>query len=87
MPSYEFECSKCGDRQTKIFKISEYDEETLKDKQCTSESYVPDTDKERSDELVECDGTYDHVFDKARPGHAFKGDGWTPKFHKGANQG
>ena len=66
MPTYELECDTCGDRQVQILKISDYDTETLNEKQCLG---------------TECEGTYEQVFNTA-PGHCFKGPGWTPKFHR-----
>ena len=34
-----------------------------------------------------CDGTYEITFDSGAPTFALLGEGWTPKFHHGANQG
>ncbi len=79
MPTYDFICSNeaCSHRQTLIFGIKEYDAMTLKDKPCQN------PDKRRK----YCPGTYEHTFDKAAPPFALLGEGWTPKFYHGANQG
>ena len=50
---------------------------TLKDKPCMN------PDKRRK----KCDGTYETTFDVGAPDFALTGEGWTPKFHHGANQG
>ncbi|MGH8895602.1 MAG: hypothetical protein ACRDZ4_00945 [Egibacteraceae bacterium] len=69
MPAYDFSCTENPDHRKDniIFGIHEYDENTLKDKAC---------------EELGCPGVYEHTFENARPGHSFKGDGWTPKFHR-----
>lgn len=71
MPSYVYACNECGDRQEQIFKITEYQELTLKDKAC--KAYIPEGE-------TSCGGAYDHVFDSP-PAHSFKGPGWTPTFY------
>jgi hypothetical protein len=69
MPSYDFSCAANPEhrKDNLIFSIAEYAEKTLKDKPC---------------EEPGCLGTYEQTYESARPGHAFKGDGWTPKFHR-----
>lgn len=68
MPTYDFECSVCGDREDNvIFKISEYDEMSFKNKPCHREG---------------CQGIYEHTFEKTG-GFTFKGGAPTPKFFPG----
>lgn len=78
MPTYDFQCSNdaCGHRERIIFGIREYDKMTLKGAPCAN------PDKRRK----KCTGVYEHTFDTA-PAFALTGEGWTPKFHHGANQG
>ena len=79
MPTYNYVCSneKCSHRQTRIFSITEYDAMTLKDKPCMN----PDGRRKF------CDGVYEVTWDNGAPTFALMGEGWTPKFHHGANQG
>lgn len=69
LPAYDFSCTVNPKhrKDNVIFGIHEYDAKTLKGQPC---------------EEYGCNGTYEHTFENARPGHAFKGDGWTPKFHR-----
>ena len=77
MPSYDYSCCVNPEhrKDNVIFGIEQYDELTLKDKPCEEQLLV-------GENLEPCPGTYEHTFENARPGHAFKGDGWTPKFHR-----
>lgn len=68
MPTYEYQCNTCEAREELIFKISEYDEKNLIDKLCQS--------------TEGCEGTYEYVLDGAKTVANFKGDGWTPRFHR-----
>lgn len=83
MPTYEYECNTCHHRAEKIFSIMEYDRENLVDAPC--DQNVPG--ETPAGTPVACPGMYEYVLDGARPGHSFKGGGWTPKFHHTANQG
>ena len=69
MPGYDFVCTANSDHRKSdvIFPIADYDELTLKDKACQEPG---------------CAGTYEHTFENARPGHSFKGTGWTEKFYR-----
>ena len=82
MPGYDFVCTANSDHRKSdvIFPIADYDELTLKDKACQERLVLVDEDGTETSAL--CPGTYEHTFENARPGHAFKGDGWTPKFHR-----
>lgn len=75
MPTYTFSCTKCDYGAQKIFKISEYEEETMKGKSC------------QNPEAPDCDGTYEHTFEERTGGFTFIGGPPTPKFHHKANQG
>lgn len=79
MPTYDFACDNlaCDHRKTLIFGIREYENMTLKDKPCEN----PDRRRKA------CEGVYEHTFETRTGGFALKGEGWTPKFHHGANQG
>ena len=79
MPAYDFSCTANPEhrKDNLIFGIHEYAEKTLKDKPC--EETVDDPDALGAG--VPCPGTYEHTFENARPGHSFKGTGWTQKFY------
>jgi len=78
LPTYDYECSNdsCAHRIRVIFGIMEYDEMTMKDTPCQN----PDGRRKA------CKGLYEHTFDNP-PAFSLVGQGWTPKFHHGANQG
>ena len=82
MPSYDFSCTANPEhrRDNLIFGIHEYAEKTLKDKPC--EECLVLVDEDGTETSCPCPGTYEHTFENARPGHSFKGDGWTPKFYR-----
>lgn len=100
MPAYDFECNECGHRRDNvIFKISEYDEMTLKNKPCQAskeERIQMVTMREAAEGLPgntfsvdipeQCPGIYEHTFAKPA-GFFFKDGAPTPKFHHSANQG
>ena len=83
MPIYEHECNRCGDRQTVIASITEYDKMTLKDKPCRGTFQPLDPDRVR--EI--CTGFYEHTYEDRNGMFSFKGGPPTPKFHRGGNQG
>ena len=75
MPNYEFACNTCGDRKSIIAAISEYDEATLKEKDCMA--WAGD---------AACPGVYEQTFEAASS-FLFKGGAPTPKFHRGGWKG
>ncbi len=77
MPTYDFRCNNddCAHRESLIFGITEYEAMSLKDKPC----HNPDGRRKA------CPGVYEHTFEKGTS-FALLGEGWTPKFHHGANQ-
>jgi predicted nucleic acid-binding Zn ribbon protein len=84
MPAYDFECNECGHRLNDVtFKISEYDELTLKDKPCQTVKKGPDGQPMNEQS---CPGIYEHTFTKPAV-FSFKGGAPTPRFHHGGNQG
>jgi hypothetical protein len=66
MPQYDYICTKCEDRRTITLKISEYDEQTLKDKSCGKEG---------------CDGVYEQTFEESKVGHDWRDGKPTPRFY------
>ena len=74
MPTYDFQCSECNFKVVDlIFKISEYDEKTLKDKPCT---------RRINDQFAgskTCTGIMEHTFEKPSS-FSFKGGAPTPTF-------
>lgn len=80
MPTYQYECSECGDRRQQIFKINEFEEFSLRDMDC-----VQDLEGSMDDGEM-CTGTYETTFERP-PSFSFKGGAPTPKFHRKGNQG
>jgi hypothetical protein len=66
MPQWDFVCNKCGDPQTVLGKITEYEEIGLKENLCQVEG---------------CDGLYEHTFEDSHVGHSWLTLKPTPRFH------
>lgn len=77
MPFYDYSCTvdSAHRKNNVVFSIWDYDTETLKDKPCQEMLSANGME-------TPCPGIYEHTFENLRLGHSFKGDGWTPRFHR-----
>lgn len=73
MPTYEFECTECGNRHEVILKISEYD---AYPKVCSNEKV-----NQTAFDVDACGGKLTQVYDSERaPNHVWIGGRPTPRF-------
>lgn len=73
--TYRFICATCGHLSEVVCSVKDYDTIWRNCRQYTAEALASP-----SDAFPYCDGRLDHHYPQA-PGIAFKGQGWTPKYH------